>query len=269
MPYVTNNGVSIHYHVEGEGPALVLQHGQSDNIKGWYEAGHVEALKDEYRLVIVDARGHGESDKPHDAEAYDIKHNVADIVAILDELGIDKAHYWGHSMGGRIGFGCAKYAKERFYSLIISSMSPYKRPKEERDKSIAQLLQGTDAVIAARKAEGELTEEEEAKIRANDPLAQAASLTAVRDLPDQTDTLQHMTMPSLVYVGELDTFWREGLERCIDQIPNATFVGIARSGPPGGSGTGRRSASARKAGSCQAWGNSCRALPQTGEHPFE
>ena len=224
MPYVTNKGLQIHYHVEGEGPALVLQHGQGDSIKEWYQAGHVDELKNEYRLVIVDARGHGESDKPHDAEAYDIQHNVADIVAILNELGIDKAHYWGHSMGGRIGFGCAKYATERFHSLIVSSMSPYKRPKEERDRAIEQWLQGMDAVIAARKAEGELTAEDEAKTRANDPLAQAASLTAVRDLPDQTDTLQHMTMPSLVYVGELDTFWREGLERCVDQIPNTTFV---------------------------------------------
>ena len=224
MSYINNDGIAIHYHVEGEGPALVLQHGQGDNMQAWYDAGHVAALKSRYKLILVDARGHGESDKPYSPDAYHISQNVADIIAILDELSIDKAHYWGHSMGGRIGFGCAKYAGSRFHSLIISSMSPYKRPKVERDVAIAQYNKGVEAILSDRRAEGDLTLEEEDRIRANDPLAQAASLTAVRDFPDQVDTLKYMTMPSLVYVGELDTFWREGLEKCVGDIPHATFV---------------------------------------------
>ena len=140
MPYVSNQGVRIHYHVEGHGPTLVLQHGQSDNLRAWYDAGYVDTLRDEYQLVLVDARGHGASDKPHDPEAYNIARNAEDIVAVLDALGIEKAHFWGHSMGGRIGFGIAKYTPERFHSLIIGSMSPYKRPKAERDQQIEEWL---------------------------------------------------------------------------------------------------------------------------------
>ena len=72
MPYATNQGVRIHYHVEGSGPTVILQHGQSDNLRNWYEAGYIDALKGDFQVVAVDARGHGDSDKPHNWEAYDI-----------------------------------------------------------------------------------------------------------------------------------------------------------------------------------------------------
>ena len=64
MPSVDNKGVSIHYRVEGNGPPLVLGHGFTDSIDVWYERGYVAALKPKYRLVLIDARGHGQSDKP-------------------------------------------------------------------------------------------------------------------------------------------------------------------------------------------------------------
>ena len=73
MPYADNNGVRIHYHVEGEGTPLVLQHGLTSSIMRWYSFGFVDALKNDYRLLIIDARGHGDSDKIYGAEAYDQK----------------------------------------------------------------------------------------------------------------------------------------------------------------------------------------------------
>ncbi len=60
MPYVDNNGTRIHYHVEGEGPPLVLQHGFTSSLKNWYAYGYVEPLKKDYQLILIDARGHGE-----------------------------------------------------------------------------------------------------------------------------------------------------------------------------------------------------------------
>ncbi len=224
MPYATNQGVRIHYHVEGSGPTVMLHHGQSDNLRNWYEAGYIDALKSDFQVVAVDARGHGDSDKPHNWEAYDIARNAEDAAAILDDLGVTKAHFWGHSMGGRIGFGIAKYKPERSYSLIISSMSPYKRPKKERDDQIEMLLQGPEAMLAAReREEGPLSPEDKAKIIANDHLAQAASLTATRDFPDLSDVPPTMTMPCMLYSGDQDTFWLEGQEQCVKEMPNVTF----------------------------------------------
>ena len=59
MRYADNGSVQIHYQVEGEGPALVLQHGFTESVVDWYETGYVEALKPDYRLILIDARGHG------------------------------------------------------------------------------------------------------------------------------------------------------------------------------------------------------------------
>ena len=70
MPYVDNRGVRIHYQVEGKGPPLVLQHGFTQSLEGWYRCGYVDALKPKYRVVLIDARGHGKSDKPHERAAY-------------------------------------------------------------------------------------------------------------------------------------------------------------------------------------------------------
>jgi len=117
MPYATNQNVRIHYQVEGEGLPLVLQHGFSNSLDTWYERGYVDLLKHDYRLILIDARGHGASDKPHDPEAYALQLRAGDIVAVLDQLHIAHAHFFGYSMGGWIGFGLAQYAPERFPAL--------------------------------------------------------------------------------------------------------------------------------------------------------
>src|SRR5260370_38821394 len=101
MPYADNGNVRIHYQVEGEGPALVLQHGFTESVTDWYEAGYVEALRPDYRLILIDARGHGASDKPRDPDAYVLNRRVADVVAVLDALDIAKALFWG-LLDGRV-----------------------------------------------------------------------------------------------------------------------------------------------------------------------
>ena len=127
MPYASHQGTRIHYQVEGEGPPLVLQHGFTGNLKRWYSFGYVDALKADYQLILVDARGHGASDKPHDSAAYALPLRVGDVLAVLDALHLDKADYWGYSMGGWIGFGMAKYAAQRVHSLVIGGAHPYEQ----------------------------------------------------------------------------------------------------------------------------------------------
>ena len=69
MPYADNEGVRIYYEAEGSGLALVLQRGITQCVEDWFECGYVAALRPRYRLILVDARGHGLSDKPHDGAA--------------------------------------------------------------------------------------------------------------------------------------------------------------------------------------------------------
>src|SRR5215470_5840575 len=150
MPYADNHGVRIHYRTEGRRPALVLQHGFTESVEDWYECGYVEVLKRDYRLVLVDARGHGSSDKPHEPAAYLLEGRVAHVIAVLDALRIEKAHYWGYSMGGWIGFGMAKFACDRLDRLVIGGQHPFSGNMEHlRGMVRAGIDGGTEAFLAA------------------------------------------------------------------------------------------------------------------------
>jgi pimeloyl-ACP methyl ester carboxylesterase len=109
MPSANNHGVRIHYEVEGAGPPLILHHGTFMSGADWRDFGYTDALKHDHQLILMDARGHGASDKPHDPAAYEIVALVGDVTAVLDDLHIRRADFFGYSMGGWIGFGCAKH----------------------------------------------------------------------------------------------------------------------------------------------------------------
>ena len=63
MPYAKNQGVNIHYEVEGSGPPIVLQHSFTSSLNRWRECGYVDALSADFKLILIDARGHGKSGK--------------------------------------------------------------------------------------------------------------------------------------------------------------------------------------------------------------
>jgi pimeloyl-ACP methyl ester carboxylesterase len=119
MPFVINRGQRIHYTVEGSGPLLVLQHGLFSRGGRWKEHGFVDALSDKFRVASVDSLGHGLSDKPTDPALYAQEARAGDIAAVIDDLGCDRAHLVGYSMGGWISVGVAKHYRERLSSLTI------------------------------------------------------------------------------------------------------------------------------------------------------
>src|SRR5262245_53749176 len=68
--FVTHESVRIFFRTSGEGAALLLHHGFAGSTQGWIDAGYVRILEKRYQVITIDARGHGRSDKPHDAAAY-------------------------------------------------------------------------------------------------------------------------------------------------------------------------------------------------------
>lgn len=119
MPTAQNRGYRINYTLDGEGPLLVLQHGFLSNAQSWHENGYVDRLRDGFTVACVDSLGHGESDKPVDASAYRQSQRAGDIVAVIDDIGADKAHLLGYSMGGWLSVGVAKYHPDRLASLMV------------------------------------------------------------------------------------------------------------------------------------------------------
>ncbi len=221
MPYVSNDGVRIHYHLEGDGPPLVLQHGTMQSVEDWQSYGYVQGLKRDWQLILVDHRGHGRSDKPHDTRSYGWDKSVSDIVAVLDDLNIPRTHYFGYSMGGSLGFGAAKYAPDRFHSLIIGAGHPY-----ERSMEAARKLLSRDIEAFLEPFESAMAEPIEPKVKARLLSNDVEALIALtRDRPNLEELLPTMTMPCLMYVGERDPLFPE-VERAARQLPNGTFFSL-------------------------------------------
>ena len=221
MPFAQNRDVRIHYETAGTGPALVLHHGTMGSGPDWVDLGYVEALKDRHRLILIDARGHGQSDKPHDRAAYDLRLRAADVVAVLDDLGVPAASFLGYSMGGWIGFGLAKYFPQRIDAFILGGAHPY----AENTQAIRDRMPTDKAAyiaIADQTYGALLTPARRARLLANDLVALRA-LTTDRD--DIADVLPTMTMPSLIFCGELDPRLAQA-RQAASEMPNASFLGL-------------------------------------------
>jgi pimeloyl-ACP methyl ester carboxylesterase len=218
MPFANNQGVRIHYETVGCGPALVLHHGTFGSGAGWADFGYVDTLKEDHQLILLDARGHGESDKPHDPAAYDVAHRTSDVQAVLDDLNIRKADYFGYSLGGWIGFWLARNAPHRFNSFILGGAHPY----AENMRPFRDLMpRNTDlfATMVDQLFGMHLTPASRSRLLAND-LDALRALT--QDRVSNAHVLPSMTTPCLLFVGELDPRLAQ-VKKCVSELPNATF----------------------------------------------
>lgn len=227
LPHAINLGVKIYYEVEGSGPPLMLAHGLGYSGEDWRDFGYVDLLKRTFQLILVDHRGHGKSDKPHDPNAYGPEVRVLDHVAVLDDLGLSKAHFWGYSLGGALGYKIGASAPDRFRSLIIGGEDPYPPSNDEPDPEdpVLELLkQGGEAWVRHREAGMALTPAMEARYRDNDFQAlEALRLTPYRWRHEIVALLPEFPIPCLLYGGEAEEVY-PAMKQAALEMPDATFV---------------------------------------------
>ena len=230
MPYAANNGIRIRYEIDGSGPPLVLHIGFAGWLENWTDAGYVAALRESYRLVLLDPRGQGRSDGPHDPAAYSASHRVGDVLAVLDAAEIDRAHFWGYSMGGHVGYALGRLAPGRVTSLIVGGATPfggYPRPIEG-DEMLDGLREGMAGLAALWEAEFPdcwLSPGERERTLASDAEALAAARRAHLRAPDLTeDAVAAIRTPGLLYAGTLDE--PDVMLRAARLMPNAAFVAL-------------------------------------------
>ena len=225
MPYATNSddGIRIHYEVEGKGSPLVMLTGFAGSGQRWRE-GYVQPLIGDQQIILIDPRGHGGSPKPHEPDDYAPHKDVADVIAVLDHLRIDRAHLMGYSMGGGIALWVARRAPERARSLIIGGAVPM-----PRDQILEDLLTaGTEGIVQVFEERfdavgDEVPESWKAISRANDIEALIARRMSRGMVPDHV--LAGMTIPALFYAGTEDSVHARA-KRAAELMPNATFVSI-------------------------------------------
>lgn len=126
MPTIKLEDVSLHYEETGQGTPLLLIHGLGASSDYWDLM--LPSLTTQHRVIMVDVRGHGRSDKP--AGAYSVPLFAKDVAALCDRLGLKNLHVLGHSMGGMIAFQLVVDRPELVRSLIILNSGPDMVPRK-------------------------------------------------------------------------------------------------------------------------------------------
>jgi len=221
MPYSINKGVKIYFETRGDGIPLVLQHGYTSSLNRWKECGYVEALKDRFELILIDARGHGLSDKPHRKVDYDWQLRTEDILAVVNDLGYERFNFWGYSMGGVYGFNLAKSVSHRLISLVVGGAHPYATSFEAFNG-----IDGTNKdefMNAFENLVGESFSPESRKRMLTNDLQ--ALVAAAGNRESLEDAMLEVNVPCLMYVGENDSRFVQ-VKQFASRLQNASFTQI-------------------------------------------
>lgn len=191
--FTTSDGVKIHYYTAGaSGSWVVLIHGYSDNAERmWFRTGIAPALAKTHRIVALDNRNHGKSDKP----VVGGTGKASDIVELMDRLGIDRAHIHGYSMGGGLTGQLLTMIPGRFITAGfggsgIQEVDPTLRAQAEAMDEALPKAQGADAAAMDR-------------FRARVASSRPANTPAVSTTPLSID-LRALNVPILAVNGSFD-----------------------------------------------------------------
>ena len=201
------DGMNLYSEVHGAGhqPTILLTHGYSATSQMW--KGQVDALSRDHRLVIWDMRGHGQSDSPDDPALYSEPATVADMAALLDEVGAKSAIIGGLSLGGYMSLAFHRVHPERTDALLIIDTGPGYKNDEAREgwnrtslKTAERYERDGLAVL-----EGGSAERRTAQHRSAKGLALAARGMLTQRDAGVISSLPEIRVPSIVVVGSQDT----------------------------------------------------------------
>ena len=219
-----SDGVRLHYEVNGpeNGAPLIAVHGFASAYRlNWVGSRWQETLTNAgFRVIGLDCRGHGHSDKPHDQAAYAVETMANDVVRLLDHLAVSAAAYLGYSMGSRIGLEVMLDFPGRIQRAVLGGIGA------------AGAIDRADEIARAFLS-GEPTDDPVARTfytfassrPTNDLIALAACIGGLR--PERNpDRLAKIRTPILIVVGDHDEIAR-GAPELIELIPSARLVTIA------------------------------------------
>lgn len=209
-------GIELAYDDVGSGQAVVLLHGYPFNRSMWRE--QAEALRDDYRVITPDLRGHGETSVSKEEPAATMDLMAQDVAALLDELQIKLATIGGLSMGGYVAFAFYRRFQSRVRALILADTRPQSDTDEARRNRLSQaekiLKVGMESIAddfmkkvltpATLYQKPEIAERVREMIITTKAQGAASALRGMAERPDHTDFLSEISAPTLVIVGSED-----------------------------------------------------------------
>jgi pimeloyl-ACP methyl ester carboxylesterase len=226
------NGIEIEYQVGGRGSPVLLGHGYSATGRMW--DGQRAALGDGYRVVSWDMRGHGQTESPKDSAQYSVALTVADMRALLQHCGIERAVVGGLSLGGYVSLAFYLAHPEMVRALVICDSGPGYRNAEARaawnkrayERAAELEAKGLD-VLAGRSREMREAMGHHASAQG---LAHAARGMLAQEGSEVIDGLGSIRVPTLVIVGDQDQPFLAPCEYMAKKIPGARLEVIPSAG---------------------------------------
>lgn len=237
MPHTRINGANLYYDVRGRGEPLLLHHGYTASRVNWMPVA--ERLESQYQVILMECRGTGQSE--HTPDGYTLEQYTADVVGMLDFLGIDRVTFAGHSMGGGIGYLLALDYPARLERLILMAPIPAEGvgeiTPELREQRLEERRRGDrDAILARYRAmqfREDVETEEWFESRAEHILSVSEGhfergAESMQEL-DVAHRLDQLTTPTLMIAGAVDSLLIPNLTDYM-RLPNATLEVISRAG---------------------------------------
>jgi pimeloyl-ACP methyl ester carboxylesterase len=226
------NGIEIEYQVGGRGSPVLLGHGYSATGRMW--DGQRAALGDGYRVVSWDMRGHGQTESPKDSAQYSVALTVADMRALLQHCGIERAVVGGLSLGGYVSLAFYLAHPEMVRALVLCDSGPGYRNAEARaawnkrayERAAELEAKGLD-VLAGRSREMREAMGHHASAQG---LAHAARGMLAQEGSEVIDGLGSIRVPTLVIVGDQDQPFLAPCEYMAKKIPGARLEVIPSAG---------------------------------------
>jgi 3-oxoadipate enol-lactonase len=233
MSYMDTNGARLYYELEGreDAPVLVLSNSLGTTLDMW--APQMPSLLQHFRVLRHDARGHGRSDVT--PGPYTIAQLGADVLALMDQLGIARAHFCGLSMGGMIGMWLGTHHASRLDRLVLCNTAAKIGSPDTWNPRIAKVeAEGMASVVDTvlerwftagfrERAPGQVAVVRDMLLNTA-PAGYSANCAAVRDM-DQRAEVASITVPTLVIAGTHDGSTPAADGRAVaDAIPGARFV---------------------------------------------
>ncbi|MEB2288303.1 MAG: alpha/beta fold hydrolase [Anaerolineae bacterium] len=223
----------LHYEERGQGLPVVLLHGYPLDHTLW--RAQIAALGDAYRVIAPDLRGHGASPAP--AGDYSMDSLAADVAALLDRLGVERAVWVGHSMGGYVALAALRTLPQRVAGLALCASHPFADPPEKAASRRASAEQarreGTAPVVSGMlpllfRPGTNLETVPAHLIRSmmlrTPPQGVAGVLDGMAARPDAVDMLRPPAPPKAILAGREDQIVRlADLQALVAELPHVAL----------------------------------------------
>jgi pimeloyl-ACP methyl ester carboxylesterase len=225
------DGVTVAYEVhnpQAPGVPLLLTHGFGATAGMW--SLNIAALSAERPVIVWDQRGHGSSDAPEDMNLYSEQIGVADMAAILDAAGVERAVIGGMSLGGYLSLAFNLVHPQRVAALVLVDTGPGYRNDEAREKWNAWVERRAQELETGRTRSDSSAELAQAQHQHPEGLPRAARGVMAQKDPRVITSLDGITVPTLVIVGAQDTQFLAGADYMHRHIANSHKVVIDDAG---------------------------------------